>query len=256
MPPIVPERQRACRGRLIVGPELASGEVMFLRSAPRWPWAVPLLCLALCGAAAAQDLAEAPPQVDPALQQALDAYAQGRWAEAARSFEALARQGQPVAQHDLAAMHLRGEVPHASVATALHWLLQAADAGFVTSQQALGELYESGRLGWKDLPQAVAWYHRAAEAGSPQAQLEMGTACFLGRGTPQDLAQAARWYRQAALAGDLGAMYILASMYEKGEGVDANRRLARYWYAAAADAGDEAAPYKVKELTDAEAPSP
>jgi TPR repeat protein len=104
------------------------------------------------------------------------------------------------------------------VATALHWLLQAADAGFVTSQQALGELYESGRLGWKDLPQAVAWYRRAAEAGSPQAQLEMGTACFLGRGTPQDLAQAAQWYRQAALAGDLGAMYILASMYEKGEG--------------------------------------
>ncbi|MCO5977496.1 hypothetical protein M0L44_12350 [Ideonella sp. NS12-5] len=84
----------------------------------------------------------------------------------------------------------------------------------------------------------------------------MGTACFLGRGTPQDLAQAAQWYRQAALAGDLGAMYILASMYEKGEGVDANRRLALYWYAAAADAGDDAAPYKVKELTDAEPPSP
>ena len=51
---------------------------MFRRPTLRWPWAVPLLCLALCGAAAAQDLAEAP-QADPALQQALDAYAQGRW---------------------------------------------------------------------------------------------------------------------------------------------------------------------------------
>ena len=52
---------------------------MFRRPTLRWPWAVPLLCLALCGAAPAQDLAEAP-QADPALQQALDAYAQGRWA--------------------------------------------------------------------------------------------------------------------------------------------------------------------------------
>ena len=67
---------------------------MFLRSALRWPWAVPLLCLALCGAAAAQDLAEAPPQADPALQQALDAYAQGRWAEAAAAY-ALVIQGYP-----------------------------------------------------------------------------------------------------------------------------------------------------------------
>lgn len=189
-------------------------------------------------------------QATPALPQALEAYAQGRWPQAEAAFKTLAAQGEPVAQHDLAAMHLRGEARDPSVATALHWLLQAADAGFVTSQLALGELYESGRLGWRDLPQAVAWYRRAAEAGSPQAQLEMGTACFLGRGTAQDLPQAAHWYRQAALAGDVGAMYILASMYEKGEGLSADRRLARYWYAAAAQAGDEAAPFKLQELAE------
>ncbi len=129
------------------------------------PIAVGLRCwtaLALAGAMAAA-------QAAPALPEALAAYAQGRWPQAEAAFQSLAAQGDPVAQHDLAAMHLRGEARDPSVATALHWLLQAAEAGFVTAQLALGELYESGRLGWKDLPQAVAWYRRAAEAGSAQA---------------------------------------------------------------------------------------
>ncbi|MBT9599181.1 MAG: sel1 repeat family protein [Vitreoscilla sp.] len=185
---------------------------------------------------------------DTPLARALKAYERGEFVPASQAFGELGAQGDPVALHNLAAMHLRGELPESSPERARELLARAADKGFVTAQLALGELYESGRLGRADLPLALAWYERAATAGSVDAQVAAGTAHFMGRGTPADMAQAAQWFRQAANAGDVGAQYILGSMYEKGDGVAADLRLARYWYAAAARQGDEAAPAKLKEI--------
>ncbi len=183
-----------------------------------------------------------------ALAQAVEVYERGDFAAAELRFTALANAGEPAAWHNLAVMHLRGELPGASVAKARELLEQAAAHGFVTAAMALGELYESGRLGAPDLTQALAWYQRAADAGSVDAQVATATAYFMGRGTRPDAVEAARWYRMAANGGDVGAQYILGSMYEKGDGVSADLRLARYWYAAAARQGDEAAPAKLKDI--------
>lgn len=183
-----------------------------------------------------------------AMAEAVAAYEQGRFADAAQRFAALGHAGDAAAWHNLAVMHLRGELPDASVLRARELLARAAALGFVTAQLALGELYESGRLGQQDLPLALTWYERAAGAGSVDAQVATATAYFMGRGTPADAAQAAHWYRIAANGGDVGAQYILGSMYEKGEGVASDLRLARYWYAAAARQGDEAAPAKLKDI--------
>lgn len=183
-----------------------------------------------------------------AMAEAVAVYEQGRFADAAQRFTALGHAGEAGAWHNLAVMHLRGELPGASVTQARELLARAAPLGFVTAQLALGELYESGRLGQADLPQALAWYERAADAGSVDAQVATATAYFMGRGTRADAARAAHWYRMAANGGDISAQYILASMYEKGEGVAADLRLARYWYAAAARQGDEAAPAKLKDI--------
>lgn len=209
-----------------------------------------LLCLATtwCMAAPATAGDLAPAERQRALAQALAAYERGDHAGAEQRFGALAAAGEPVALHNLAAMHLRGEVADASADKARELLQRAAGQGFVTAQVALGELYESNRLGKPDLPQALAWYEKAADAGSVDAQVATATAYFMGRGTPADARQAAHWYRRAANAGDVGAQYILGSLYEKGDGVGADLRLARYWYAAAARQGDEAAPSKLKEI--------
>lgn len=184
----------------------------------------------------------------PPLQQALERYARGDWAGAQARFTTLAQAGLPVAMHDLAMMHLRGEARPADPRVAERWLLTAADRGFVGARLALGELYESGRLGAPDLVRALAAYRAAAESGSVEAQVATATAYWMGRGTPADAAAAAHWYRQAAQAGDVGAQYILASQYERGDGVPADLRLARHWYAAAARQGDEAAPWKLREI--------
>lgn len=182
-----------------------------------------------------------------ALADAIGLHERGDLDGARRAFEALSSQGLPVADFNLAVMHLHGELP-GGAAAALRLMTRAADAGFVTAMFGIGQLYEQGRLGAPDPVRAFAWHRRAALAGSVEAQVEAGTAYYLGRGVAQDLAEAARWYREAAKGGDIGAQYLVASMYEHAQGVARDLRLARHWYAAAAAQGDVAAAAKVEAI--------
>jgi TPR repeat protein len=212
--------------------------------------AITLACLmqVLAAPVHAADATAVPSASSPALQAALRDYEEQRHGAARRAFERLARAGDPVAQYNLAVMHLRGELPQPSRARAVALLEQSAGAGFVTAQFALGKLYDGKELGRPDPARALGWYRRAAEAGSTDAQVEVATAYYLGRGVTADAATAASWYRQAATAGDEGAQYLLASMYEHGLGLTADARLALYWYEAAGSNGDKAAALKARAL--------
>ncbi len=183
------------------------------------------------------------------IEDAIAAYERGELAAARSAFTRLARSGVPAAEYNLAVMHLRGEVPHASAREVLRLMTRAANAGFVTALYGLGQLHELGQAGLPvDLPEANRWYLRAAQAGSVDGQVAIATAHYLGRGAAKDAALAAHWFRVAAQGGDAGAMYIYASMAEAGDGVARDLNEARYWYAAAAHNGDEAAPSKLKEI--------
>ncbi len=215
---------------------------------------VALWCRACCaGLLLAASLATmAAPPLPQTLQARVEAalrdYEAGRLQPARTAFEALAAQRVPVAEYNLAVMHLRGELPQPDRPLARRLLTRAAEGGFVTAQFMLAQSLENGEFGPRDLPLALRWYEVAATSGSVEAQVAMGTAYFLGRGKPKDPAESARWYREAAKGGDVGAMYLIASMYEQGDGVPRDLRLARYWYDLAAKAGDEAAPGKLREL--------
>lgn len=176
------------------------------------------------------------------------AYERGEHETARAGFERLSRAGVPAADYNLAVMHLRSELPGASVDEARRLMLRAADGGFVTAMFGLGQLFENGNGVKRNLVTSHQWYLKAAEAGSVDAQVAVATAHYLGRGAAKDPALASRWYREAAKGGDVGAQYLLASMYEQGDGVDRDLRLARYWYDIAARNGDVAAPAKVKEI--------
>ena len=208
-------------------------------------WAAAWLLACSLSALAAPPLG---PAVQTQLDAALRAYEAGRMPAARAGFEALAAQRVPVAEYNLAVMHLRGELPQPDPKLARGLLTRAAEGGFVTAQFMLAQSLENGELGPRDLSLALRWYEVAAVSGSVEAQIAMGTAYFLGRGKPKDAAESARWYREAAKGGDIGAMYLIASMYEKGDGVPQDLRLARYWYDLAAKGGDEAAPGKLREL--------
>lgn len=199
-------------------------------------------------ALASQGQSGLPASVREELDRALLDYGAGRFEAALAGLESLAQRRVPVAEFNLAVMHMRGELARPDKALALQLFLRAAEAGFVTAQYTLGQGLENGELGPRDLVRAHDWYERAAKAGSVDAQVSMGTAFYLGRGRPKDATSAAFWYREAANRGDVGAMYLLASMYEQGDGVSLDLRLARYWYAAAARSGDVAAPGKMREI--------
>jgi uncharacterized protein len=188
---------------------------------------------------------------NPAVRSALRAYEAGQLATAQRQFAALAKKGQPVAQFNLAMMHLRGEIkptPAKSSQTAERLLLAAAGKGFVRAEHALAQFYELGLGGKQDLARAVQWTALAASNGHAQAQLDYATALYLGRGIGVDKALAAKWFQVVAQTGDEGAQYLLASMFETGDGVAQDLRLALYWYQQAAQNGDLAARYKAAEV--------
>ena len=117
----------------------------------RRPLLTCLLWLAATGASAASAPASAlQAEVDAAVR----AYDAGRLAPARDAFESLAQRQVPVAQYNLAVMHLRGEVPQPDRALARDLLQRAAAGGLVTAQLALGQALENGDLGERDLPLA------------------------------------------------------------------------------------------------------
>lgn len=183
------------------------------------------------------------------LEQALVLYRQGEREAARLAFARLAALGVPAATYNLAVMHIRREVPDASMAEAARLMAQAAQAGFVTAMVGLAQLHESGAIdGRRDLVAAHQWHLRAAEAGSVHAQVETATGFYLGRGAPRDYQAAAHWYLEAARQGDVGAQYLIASMYEHGLGIARDLRLALHWYEECARSGDMAARAKRREL--------
>lgn len=106
--------------------------------------------------------AEAPMPAPSILQAALTASAKGDWQNAWFGFWTLARQGDPIAEFDLA------------------------------------QLYRLGRGIPQDLQQAFYWYGKAAAQGHAYAEFNLGVMYELGQATPRDLGQARIWYGRAA----------------------------------------------------------
>jgi uncharacterized protein len=230
----------------MVKPRSANHETQTMLNPPPALRHSALIMLLLCGLLGAARAEQGPHQAE--VDAAVLAYEAGDLPRARAAFERLSSAGVPIADYNLAVMHLRGETVQPNLQEAVRLMSRAAEAGFVTAQFDLGRLFESGELDKPDLVSANRWYARAAENGSADAQVAIGTAYYLGRGAAQDRSRAAHWYREAAKAGEVGAQYLIASMYEAGDGVERDLRLARYWYDAAARNGDRAAPGKVKEL--------
>ena len=169
---------------------------------------VPVACaalLALLLSAPAPVFAQVEPPSD-AMDAALAAYEAGDLKTAAKGFGALSAKRQPLADYNLAMMHLRGELPRPDPQIARRLLERAAAAKLVRAELALGQLYEQGVLGKPDLAKANQWYERAAAHGSADAQVALATAFYLGRGAARDMSRAAHWFREAAKGGDVGAL--------------------------------------------------
>src|SRR5437879_2711140 len=72
------------------------------------------------------------------------AYQKHDYPAAMADFEQRAREGDRVAQFNLAMMLMRGEAGATDLAGGLTWLRRAADAGLAQAQYNLGLMYENG----------------------------------------------------------------------------------------------------------------
>ncbi len=158
--------------------------------------------------------------------------------DAARVCRALAEQGDPKAESELAYMYSRGEGVGQSYDEALRWRRKAADQGYAEGEAGLGYMYFHGQGVAQDYVEAIRWYRKAADQGNANAENSLGLIFAQGLGVPQDYGQALFWYRKAADHGYASGEYNLGSMYFYGRGVTPDRSEAVRWYRKAADHGD------------------
>jgi TPR repeat protein len=159
--------------------------------------------------------------------------------DAARVCRALAEQGDPKAESELAYMYSRGEGVGQSYDEALRWRRKAADQGYAEGEAGLGYMYFHGQGVAQDYGEAIRWYRMAADQGSAKAENSLALMYEQGQGVLQDYGEALRWYRKAADQGYASAEYNLGNMYYYGRGVTQDRAEAVRWYRRAADHGDE-----------------
>jgi len=88
---------------------------------------------------------------------------------------------------------------------AFPFLLQAANAGYLHSQNLVGYSYAEGLGVKKNHKLALYWFRMAAEGKHREAPFNVGLAYEFGRGTRIDLRKAARYYEMAARMGNPAA---------------------------------------------------
>lgn len=164
-----------------------------------------------------------------------------------------AKQGNRIAQTDLAFMYYGGEGVPQDYAEAVKWFRMAANQDFVLAQYGLGIMYDQGKGVPQDSAEAVKWFRVAANQDFVFAQYILGIMYNQGKGVSQDYAEAVKWYRKAAEQGYAKAQYNLGSKYYDGQGVPQDYAEAYVWESIAAASGHEDATFNrditAKKLT-------
>ncbi|MBS4046214.1 MAG: DUF3857 domain-containing protein [Alphaproteobacteria bacterium] len=143
-----------------------------------------------------------------------------------------------VGRYDTATSELAGRLLDAnglagSKYAALELFEQMANAGNVTAQMSLVNLY-SGMAGVRrDAVASATWAKKAAQAGSPDGQAAYGYYLNAGLGVEQNTAEAVKWLRAAADSRFSPAMRIMGDAYLEGTGVPLDREAAYAWFSLA-----------------------
>ncbi|MBK9673891.1 MAG: SEL1-like repeat protein [Betaproteobacteria bacterium] len=117
----------------------------------------------------------------------------------------LARQGDALAEHELARRYAAGRGVPQSDHERMLWLVRAAEHGNVDAQYELGMALRHGHGTVQDFVRSAHWLQRAAERGNALAQYELGLLYRSGTGIAPDNVKAYTWLNLAAAQGVAGA---------------------------------------------------
>ena len=161
-----------------------------------------------------------------------------------------AEAGQVPAQHALGRLYRDGGPVEKNNLRSVIWLAQAAKQGDRCAMYALGKLY----LEEDDLPTAMRWFQQSAELGYTLAQYRLGK-LLLESGDADRNAQVVRWLTGAAECGDPYAQYALGKLYLLGKQVPPDHDAAVRWLKQSAAQGNESARATLERMEHFHGPS-
>lgn len=159
-------------------------------------------------------------------------------------FETIADE-RPDSAHNFATCYYEGTGRGRDFVRARALYRQAADAGWITSSCALGNMLIKAEGGPADIPAGLALCERAAQAGDADAQTDMGTYLLTGEFTDMDIVAARNWLEQASKQNQPNALYLLGQIYWFGDGIGQDRVVAENLWRLAYQAGRSDAAFMI-----------
>ena len=173
-----------------------------------------------------------------AVEAAVKVYRQGKFKQAMKMFEPLAKRSSARAQFYMGLMYGRGEGVLKDPKKSAEWMFKSAKRNYSFAQFLVGNFYRTGTGGVaKNDKQAVYWYQKSAKQGHRAALHYLGLANYYGRGVLKDEQRGLDFIRQAGLKGNREAQYFLGVAYCTGEAVILSKRQCAIWIKRAYEAG-------------------
>ena len=136
------------------------------------------------------------------LQQGFDAFKKGDYTSAINKWLPLAKEGNAVAQRNLALMYYNGDGVPQDYKAAIKWYTLAAEQGDAKAEYVLGHSYDMGDGVPQDYKTALKWYTRATEHGHADAPNFLGLMYVKGNGVPKNYVKAHMFFNLAAAYGN------------------------------------------------------
>ena len=145
-----------------------------------------------------------------------------------------ARNGDPVAQWDLAMMFLSGESVKKNIQQAIYWFKALDEQGNVDAQYKLSKIFAEEFVDDNDAnKKSEEWFNKAVRNRHPVALHDLGKQYEMGINRECDLAEAFKWYKSAADSGLAKAQYKVGLMLAEGTGVEVDKEAAAKYLRAA-----------------------
>ncbi len=141
-------------------------------------------------------------------------------------FEKAARQGEREAAFELGRLYLDGNGVPLAPQTGLSWLNQAARTGYVPANNELGRFYKNNR----DPETARFWYEKSARQNDPEGLYQLSLLLLEGTPSPGDVKKGVALTEKAARLNHPGAQFSLAEYYHYGSHVKPDTGRALFWY--------------------------
>ena len=139
--------------------------------------------------------------------------------------------------HNLATCYFSGQGRPQDHARARELYVSAAEAGYLRSFCAYGNMLINGQGGSVDTDEGLRLCRMAAVAGDANALTDLGGYLLVGEVVERDPVAARLMLEQAAQQDQRNAMFLLGQIYTKGDGTPTDHRAATDWFKRAYERG-------------------